>query len=414
MTEWRRYPGTLVAGFRQWGIRSTLGYAVRRAGWRAWNMLQGLEFWEESAWRRQYLVRRGARISWPMLAPWGVKVIGSVAQLHVGSYSSLAAQTTYLTLDPRLLPFFGCWHKAPIRLGEHVHMGNGAVVCPGVSIGPRAAVAAFSVVARDVMEDAIVSGRPARVVGSFKRYYHQRIDDLAKRPHLYTESFDHGRSPAPWDDLSEASQSHWLRTTGGTRMTGLRRWLRTALFALWDQLQEQDDFRASQQRIFLMRKQGYAIGDHSYIDPRAVIDLRAQQVSVGQHCVIGPCVSILAHDGFCANYTGRVRVEPVRILDGCAIGAASVILPGVTIGPGSVVEPGSTVLLDVPPYTVVSGSPARRVASLSEWMAERQKEIDAHPEHYVAEPRFVPYSVPGPEALAPAPQPREVVAVAGP
>jgi acetyltransferase-like isoleucine patch superfamily enzyme len=54
-----------------------------------------------------------------------------------------------------------------------------------------------------------------------------------------------------------------------------------------------------------------------------------------------------------------VRRSFIKIEDDCWIAANSIILAGVTIGKGSVVAAGSVVTHDVPPYSVVAGSPAR-------------------------------------------------------
>ena len=43
------------------------------------------------------------------------------------------------------------------------------------------------------------------------------------------------------------------------------------------------------------------------------------------------------------------------------IGTEAVILPGITIGAGAIVAARSVVSRDVPPYTSVSGNPARTV-----------------------------------------------------
>lgn len=56
------------------------------------------------------------------------------------------------------------------------------------------------------------------------------------------------------------------------------------------------------------------------------------------------------------------------------IGYEAVILAGVTIGDGSVIGTRAVVTRNVPPYTIVGGTPARRSAALS---AER---FDALPE----------------------------------
>lgn len=52
----------------------------------------------------------------------------------------------------------------PIRIGDDVWMGTGAVVLPGVSIGAGAVVGAQAVVTRDVPPMAVVAGNPARIL----------------------------------------------------------------------------------------------------------------------------------------------------------------------------------------------------------------------------------------------------------
>lgn len=52
----------------------------------------------------------------------------------------------------------------PIRIGNDVYIGHGAMVMPGVTIGDGAIVAANSVVTKDVPAYGIVAGNPARLV----------------------------------------------------------------------------------------------------------------------------------------------------------------------------------------------------------------------------------------------------------
>jgi acetyltransferase-like isoleucine patch superfamily enzyme len=52
---------------------------------------------------------------------------------------------------------------------------------------------------------------------------------------------------------------------------------------------------------------------------------------------------------------------PVRVCEGAAIGAASVLLPGVTIGAWALVGAGSVVTADVPAHGLVVGNPARLI-----------------------------------------------------
>jgi hypothetical protein len=54
--------------------------------------------------------------------------------------------------------------EAPVRIGDGSWLGARAMVLPGVTIGKRVVVAAGSVVTRDVPDDVLVAGNPARVV----------------------------------------------------------------------------------------------------------------------------------------------------------------------------------------------------------------------------------------------------------
>ena len=57
-------------------------------------------------------------------------------------------------------------------------------------------------------------------------------------------------------------------------------------------------------------------------------------------------------------------VAPIRIQNGAWITVGVIVLPGVTIGENSIVSAGSVVTRDVPPYTLVAGSPARVIKQL--------------------------------------------------
>ena len=57
------------------------------------------------------------------------------------------------------------WEVAkPILIEDNVWLGGGAILLPGVRIGQNAVVGAGAVVSRDVPENTIVAGNPARVI----------------------------------------------------------------------------------------------------------------------------------------------------------------------------------------------------------------------------------------------------------
>jgi UDP-3-O-[3-hydroxymyristoyl] glucosamine N-acyltransferase len=76
----------------------------------------------------------------------------------------------------------------PVRLKDNVFIGHNSILMPNISIGPNAIVAAGALVTRDVPEGKIVSGVPAKVVGS--------VDTLVAFRELQTKEL-------PWFDLLE-------------------------------------------------------------------------------------------------------------------------------------------------------------------------------------------------------------------
>lgn len=74
----------------------------------------------------------------------------------------------YLMLTVGLPSEQGNIKTAPIAIGDHAWICNGAIVLKGVAIGEGAIVAAGAVVTRDVPAFALVGGNPARVIRSVK------------------------------------------------------------------------------------------------------------------------------------------------------------------------------------------------------------------------------------------------------
>lgn len=52
----------------------------------------------------------------------------------------------------------------PITIGDDCWIGGGAVICPGVTIGNRVVVAAGAVVTKDIPDDSLVGGNPAKLI----------------------------------------------------------------------------------------------------------------------------------------------------------------------------------------------------------------------------------------------------------
>jgi len=108
-----------------------------------------------------------------------------------------------------------------------------------------------------------------------------------------------------------------------------------------------------------------SIGEHSYVGINNVLD-GSGGLKIGNHVhIAGPSVGIWTHStidnvlmGSEINDNTHRKEAPVIIENNVWIGGLSIIYPGVKIGNHSVVLPNSVVNRDVPPYSVVGGSPA--------------------------------------------------------
>lgn len=58
---------------------------------------------------------------------------------------------------------------SPIHIGKNVWLGANVTILPGVTVGDGAIIAAGSVVTKDVPENKIVAGVPAKVIRSVKK-----------------------------------------------------------------------------------------------------------------------------------------------------------------------------------------------------------------------------------------------------
>lgn len=106
----------------------------------------------------------------------------------------------------------------------------------------------------------------------------------------------------------------------------------------------------------------FIIGNHAWIGPQSYFD--ARNLVIGDYVGWGPGAKVLGsmHTGSPTDIPiiqTELEVKPVRIEDWADIGVNVTILPGVTIGKGSIVGANAVVNIDVPPFSVVAGVPAK-------------------------------------------------------
>jgi Acetyltransferase (isoleucine patch superfamily) len=58
----------------------------------------------------------------------------------------------------------GIKYAYPVTIGEDCWIGGGSIICPGVKIGNRCVIGAGSVVTKDIPDNSLAVGNPAKVI----------------------------------------------------------------------------------------------------------------------------------------------------------------------------------------------------------------------------------------------------------
>ncbi|WP_163579584.1 2,3,4,5-tetrahydropyridine-2,6-dicarboxylate N-acetyltransferase [Gracilibacillus saliphilus] len=112
---------------------------------------------------------------------------------------------------------------------------------------------------------------------------------------------------------------------------------------------------------------GSVIGEGTMIDMNASLGGRA---TVGKNCHVGAGAVL-------AGVIEPPSAQPVIIEDGVVIGANAVVLEGVRVGEGAVVAAGAIVTKDVPPNTVVAGTPAKVIKEIDDQTKSKTEIMEA-------------------------------------
>lgn len=84
--------------------------------------------------------------------------------IEIGKECVIGRDVVIRSFDGHTIQQYGYQISEPIKIGEHVWIGQGATVLKGVTIGDGAIIAANATVTRDVPAHCIVAGCPAKVV----------------------------------------------------------------------------------------------------------------------------------------------------------------------------------------------------------------------------------------------------------
>ncbi|NCC00168.1 MAG: sugar O-acetyltransferase [Clostridia bacterium] len=100
------------------------------------------------------------------LANYNVTIL-DIAPVHIGDYVMIGPNTLVTTVNHPLSPMGRRKHLGVAKtviIGNDVWIGGNVTVLPGVTIGNNVVVAAGAVITKDVPDNCVVGGVPAKVI----------------------------------------------------------------------------------------------------------------------------------------------------------------------------------------------------------------------------------------------------------
>ena len=132
--------------------------------------------------KRSYLINNGAKIGENTRLNCKVSSFGTEPYLiSVGDNCLFADEVHFITHDGGV-KVISTLHKtqndiiAPIKIDNNVYIGQGAYIMPGVHIGSNSIIGAAAVVTKDVPENSVAVGIPAKVIKTTDEYYKNALN----------------------------------------------------------------------------------------------------------------------------------------------------------------------------------------------------------------------------------------------
>lgn len=78
----------------------------------------------------------------------------------------------------------------PITIGDDVYIGNNVIILPGVKIGNNVIIGAGAIVSKNIPNNSVAAGIPARVIKTAHEYYEKIKKESLHLGHLKGETKD--------------------------------------------------------------------------------------------------------------------------------------------------------------------------------------------------------------------------------
>lgn len=117
------------------------------------------------------LIKRGLKVGKNFHRMGGVIIDPSHCyHITIGDNVTLAPRVHLLAHDASTMMFLGKTRAANVTIGNDVFVGAGTIILPGVHIGDRVIIGAGSIVTKDIPDNSVAAGNPAKVISDIDMY----------------------------------------------------------------------------------------------------------------------------------------------------------------------------------------------------------------------------------------------------
>ena len=130
-----------------------------------------LEYLRGEPQHLEKLLKRGLKVGANFKRMGGVIIDPSHCyHITIGDNVTLAPRVHILAHDASTFTFIGKTRAANVVIGNDVFIGASSIILPGVHIGNRVIIGAGSVVTKDIPDNTVAVGNPARVITTVDSY----------------------------------------------------------------------------------------------------------------------------------------------------------------------------------------------------------------------------------------------------
>ena len=130
--------------------------------------------------------------------------------IEMGDRVTLAPRVHILAHDASTKRELGYTRLGKVKIGSNVFIGANSTILPGVTIGDLVVIGAGSIVSRDVPENSVAVGNPARVIGSYTDYMNKRKAEMQVVPCFdYSYTIDNITPEKKEEMIKAIQQSHY-------------------------------------------------------------------------------------------------------------------------------------------------------------------------------------------------------------